>query len=99
MKRAGKILSAVSTALLVLAMVLALLVAVQVRQNGFVSLGGRSLFRVVTGSMEPTISTGALLICRETPAEDIRVGDIICYRTTPVLEDGIANALKHYGLI
>ena len=21
------------------------------------------------------------------------------YRTTPVLEDGIANALKHYGLI
>ena len=82
MKRAGKILSAVSTALLVLAMVLALLVAVQVRQNGFVSLGGRSLFRVVTGSMEPTISTGALLICRETPAEDIRVGDIICYRST-----------------
>ena len=51
MKRAGKILSAVSTALLVLAMVLALLVAVQVRQNGFVSLGGRSLFRVVTGSI------------------------------------------------
>lgn len=82
MKRAGKILSAASTALLVLALVLALLVAVQVRQNGFVSMGGRSLFRVVTGSMEPTISAGALLICRETPAEDIRVGDIICYRST-----------------
>ena len=39
------------------------------------------MFRVVTGSMEPTISTGAVLICQETNIEDIKKDDIVCYRT------------------
>ena len=39
------------------------------------------MFRVVTGSMEPTISTGSLLLCKETKIEQIEVGDIVCYRT------------------
>ena len=34
----------------------------KVLTRGYVTLGGYSLFRVVSGSMEPTISTGALLI-------------------------------------
>ena len=55
--------------------------SIQVVSKGFVTVGGYSTFRVVTGSMEPTISTGALLICKNTPIEKIEEGEIICYRS------------------
>ena len=42
---------------------------IMVRVNGYVSLFGKSLFRVVSGSMEPTIMTGALLLADELWAE------------------------------
>ena len=54
--------SALCTAVLVLSLVLCASVLAQVLTRGYVTLGGYSLFRVVSGSMEPTISTGALLI-------------------------------------
>ena len=69
------------TILLTLAVVLCLYVVIQVLSHGYANLGGFMMFRVVTGSMEPTISTGALLIARETNIESIRLDDIICFRT------------------
>lgn len=68
------------TALLVFAVILCLWVAVQVLSRGYVNLFGYSLFRVVTGSMEPTIPVGGLLICRQVDMEVIQAGDIICFR-------------------
>ena len=44
-----------------------------------VMLGGYSFFRVVTGSMEPQIPVGAMLISQETDIEDLKIGDIICF--------------------
>lgn len=74
---AGKL----STVLLVLVCILCVYVVIQVLTQGYVNFFGYSVFRVVTGSMEPTISPGALLISKETPLEEIQVGDIICFRS------------------
>ena len=71
----------VSSVCLVIALSICILVAVQVVSKGYVEVGGYSCFRVVTGSMEPGISTGAILICKKTPIEQIETGDIVCYRT------------------
>ena len=71
----------ISSVILAIAAAICLTFAVQVVSKGFVTIGGYSLFRVVTGSMEPTISTGAVLLCKETAIEKIKTDDIVCYRT------------------
>lgn len=82
-KRNGlqKKVSLLVTVLLVLAVTLCLYTAVQVMSNGYVNLGGFMMFRVVTGSMEPTIPVGALLVTKQVDIETIQVDDIICFRT------------------
>lgn len=70
-----------TTLFLIFTIVFCIVVVAQIMSNGYVKLCGYSLFRVETGSMEPTISTGALLICKEADMEDIAVKDIICYRS------------------
>lgn len=76
-----KIGSALSTLALVISVILCLTVVYQVSNNGYVQIGGFSLFRVVTGSMEPEIPVGSLLVCQQTPIEEIQEGDIICFRS------------------
>ena len=71
----------VITAGLILVVALCLYVVIQVMSYGYANLGGFMMFRVVTGSMEPEIPTGALLIAREVPIETIQLGDIVCFRT------------------
>lgn len=71
----------VSSLILAIAATICLVFSIQVVSKGFVTIGGYSTFRVVTGSMEPTISTGALLLCKDTKIENIQEGDIICYRS------------------
>lgn len=73
--------SVLITVLLVLAVVLCLYVSIQVLSYGYANLGGFMMFRVVTGSMEPTIPVGALLITKEVDIESIQLNDIICFRT------------------
>lgn len=69
------------TVLLVLAVALCLYAVIQVLSHGYVNLGGFMMFRVVTGSMEPTIPVGALLVTQQVDIETIKVDDIICFRT------------------
>lgn len=76
-KRCGWITTGISVAVVVLLAVL----LIMIRINGYATLFGKSMFRVVTGSMEPTIMTGALLIAEDCEIESIRVGDIICFRS------------------
>lgn len=81
-RRRGTALWCVFTSLLLAAAIgLCVFVSIQVRTTGYVDIGGFSLFRVVTGSMEPTITTGELLLCRTAGIESIAVGEIVCYRT------------------
>ncbi len=74
-------ISVLVTVLLILAVLLCLYVVIQVLSNGFVNFGGFMMFRVVTGSMEPTIPVGALLVTKQVDIESIRLDDIICFRT------------------
>lgn len=67
------------TVLLIFAVLLCLWVIFQVIGKGYVNLFGYSMFRVVTGSMEPTIPVGSLLICKQIDMETVQVGDIICF--------------------
>lgn len=69
------------TVMLVLAVALCLYMVIQVLSYGYVNIGGYMLFRVVTGSMEPTIPTGALIVTQEVAPGTVAVGDIICFRT------------------
>lgn len=69
------------TVLLILAVLLCMYVVIQVLSNGYVNIGGFMMFRVVTGSMEPTISVGALLVTQKVDISTIRLDDIVCFRT------------------
>lgn len=75
------VLEIVTRILLLISLVLAMTVGYQILTNGYVSIGGYSMFRVVTGSMEPTINTGALLICEDASIDEIEVNDIVCFRS------------------
>ena len=74
-------ISLLITVLLVLSVLLCLYVVIQVLSKGYVNIGGFVMFRVVTGSMEPAIPVGSLLMTRQVDIETIAVGDIICFRT------------------
>jgi signal peptidase len=52
---------------------------------------GWSVNAVISGSMEPALETGSLIVTRPAEPEDIRVGDIILYR--PVFGNG--NMITH----
>ena len=69
------------TVLLILSVVLCLFVTVQVMSDGYVNICGFMTFRVVTGSMEPTIDVGALMLTRETDISEIKKNDIVCFRS------------------
>ena len=51
---------------------------------------GYSVFRVMTGSMEPEIRSDSLLVVKKTPPEDIAPGDVISFFSPdPVLEGAV----------
>ena len=66
---------------LVMSIILCLWVISQVLSNGYISIGGFSMFRVATGSMEPEIPVGTLLISQKTDIEDIEVDDVVNFRS------------------
>lgn len=74
-------ISVLVTVMLVLAVAVCLYACIQVLSRGYVNLGGIMLFRVVTGSMEPTIPVGALLVTKQVDIDTIGMNDIICFRT------------------
>lgn len=74
-------ISFVVTVLLILAVALCLYVVVQVLSNGYANIGGFMMFRVVTGSMEPEIPVGALLVTQEVDIATIQLRDIVCFRS------------------
>ncbi len=102
-----KVLSVGSSVFLGLAVVICIYVLSQVFSQGYVEFAGKSLFRVATGSMEPEIQVGALLMSEQTEIESIELGDIICFRSresyqlgmiithrvTAVLSDGDGGVL------
>ena len=100
-----KILSTAVTVSLIAAVVLCVVIITQILSVGYVSFFGKSLFRVATGSMEPTIPVGSILVSSRVETEELKKGDIICFRSkeagmlgqvithriTDILEDAEGN--------
>lgn len=81
MSKKEKWMNAAVSVLLAAAVVLCITVIAQTLSKGYITFWGHSLFRVVTGSMEPTIPVDALLITEEVDIEEIKEGDIVCFRS------------------
>ena len=52
---------------------------------------GYSVFRVMTGSMEPEIREDSLLVVQKTPPEDIGPGDVISFFSPDPMLEGAVN--------
>lgn len=76
-----KIISIVVSVVLALALIGCVSVIAQVLSKGYVSIANYSMFRVVTGSMEPAIPVGSLLISQQVDIDQIQVGDVVNYRS------------------
>lgn len=77
-----KIINIASTVLLI-AMIALVVFLFVIRMNGNTpSLFGYSVYRVQTGSMEPTLKVGEVILVKSCDPEDIHEGDIITYKMT-----------------
>jgi signal peptidase len=84
-----KVVNGISVCVIICA-VLVLLNVVTTSSGEAPSIFGYSIFRVMTGSMEPTIPTDALIITQKTPAGDLSVGDVISfYSRDPALSGSV----------
>ena len=67
---------------------LTLIFVIAVCIAGFMSVRGTMPFMPVFGtSMEPELQAGSLILIKEKPAEDVKVGDIIVYSVPAAIRD------------
>ncbi len=76
-----KIISTASSVILAVTVGFCLFVVIQVLSRGYASFGKYSFFKVVTPSMEPTIAVGEVIINKAIPMDEIKVDDIISFRS------------------
>ncbi len=77
-----KILSIASIALLVVAILFCGTIIIQTVTQGYVSLFGYSVFRVITPSMEPTLPVDTFIVSQKTDIGEINEGDIVSFVST-----------------
>ena len=65
--------------LIILCVLLTIIIILQKMSNSNRTILGYRLFRVITGSMEPEYDVGTVVICKETPMNEIKIGDDIVY--------------------
>lgn len=80
-KKAGKIISGCINVILGIVLVLCIGITAQVLTRGYASCFGFSMFRVVTGSMEPTLHIGTVLVSRDVDINTVQKDDIICFKS------------------
>lgn len=68
--------------LIMLCVILTIIILLQKISDSNKTILGYRIFRVITGSMEPEYDVGVVVICKETPANEINVGDDIVYLGT-----------------
>ena len=69
------------TIVLCFAVLFSLFISIQIVVRGYADIAGYSFFRVVTGSMEPTLSVNTLVVSHKTNIEKIKVKDIVVFRS------------------
>jgi len=85
-----KILNGIAIAVIVLSLLL-LITVVMTGSGKAPNFLGYSVFRVMTGSMEPEIPTGAMIVTHRVDAEDIAVGDVITFYSRDPKLNGSPN--------
>jgi signal peptidase len=83
-------LNVVSVAAIVLALV-ALLSVVLTKSGDAPSIMGYSMLRVLTGSMEPAISTDSLVVTKQVDPAALQPGDVISFYSTDPQLSGAVN--------
>lgn len=71
---------------------LALVLALAVVVIGIPKATGATALTVRTGSMEPRLPPGTLLVVRPEPASSIKIGDVVTYEPNP---DDAATVVSH----
>ena len=80
-KKSKKTVTIIVSAFLTIALCVCLFVIVQVLSKGYVSLGGYSFFRVVTGSMGESLPIDTLTITKNQEINTIQKGDIVTFKS------------------
>ena len=65
--------------LIILCVILTIIIVMQKISNSNRTVLGYRIFRVITGSMEPEYDVGVVVVCKETPTNQINEGDDIVY--------------------
>ena len=86
-----KVISILATVLLILSMVLCTIVAMKSATGHEASVFGLRCFYLVSGSMEPSIPTGAAVIVRKNPSNVYHEGDVITFRSNEQAIYGMPN--------
>lgn len=73
------------------ASVLVLLTVVLTKSGSVPNIFGYTMFRVMSGSMEPAIQTDSLIIVKKTDVSEIMPGDIISFFSQDPSLDGAVN--------
>ena len=73
------------------AAVIVLLTVVLTRSGDAPNILGYSVFRVMTGSMEPTIRTDSLIVTQRVEPDQVEVGDVISFYSMDPAHGGAVN--------
>lgn len=83
MKKVGKIIGNILFYLVLISMILICFTMLRAKKMEVQpSVMGHKFYTVLTGSMSPTIEPGDLVIVKETPANEIKEGDIITFASS-----------------
>lgn len=76
-----KVINVISTIILIFLIIVVIALFI-IRATGKTpSIFGYQVLRVTTGSMEPALKIGDVILIKDTPVEDIHEGDIISYES------------------
>ena len=84
--------------LIIVAALLILLSVVLTGRNEAPSILGYSVFRVVTGSMEPEIAEGDLIVVKHVEVPEVAVGDVISFYSQDPALMGAVNTHRVVGI-
>ncbi|MGB4126381.1 MAG: signal peptidase I, partial [Dethiobacteria bacterium] len=80
-RKAGAVLSGAVTILLIAMVLLLAFFLLQSRLTGTEpSIVGHKIYIVMSGSMEPAVKMGGVVVVQPLPAEEVQPGDIITFR-------------------
>ena len=91
MTKVQKRINALLTVVMVICVLLCLIVCLRVIGGKDNALFGYRSYQIMTGSMEPTIPTGAIVIVKETDPDELAVGDVITFISRDKSIYGYAN--------